>query len=101
MFGQDELDQLRMRKQLLMLESDANRLTLTAEWQRLRSPEFWQSKASHAVRQHPLVTAALAAVAGVVAIKAVRRPGAVLGWLGGLSGAGSTLLSVWKLFRPK
>ena len=101
MFGQTELDHLRLRKQLLVLESDANRLTLNAELQRLRSMEIWQKEIGRAVRQHPLLSAALALGAGVVAIKAVRRPGAVLGLLGGLGGAGSALLSAWKLFRPK
>jgi hypothetical protein len=101
MFGQAELDRLRQHKQLLMLQSEANRLTLTADLQRLRSLEFWQNETSQAARRHPLLTAALAVGAGIVAVKAVRKPGELLGWLGGLSGAGSALLSAWKLFGPK
>jgi hypothetical protein len=101
MFGQAELDRLQQHKQLLVLQSEANRLTLTADLQRLRSMEFWQNETSQAARRHPLLTAALAVGAGIIAFKAVRRPGALLGWLGGLSGVGSALLSAWKLFGPK
>ena len=101
MFGQTELDRLQQHKQLLVLQCDANRLTLTADLQRLRSLDFWQKETSQAARRHPLLTAALAVGAGIVAIKVVRKPGALLEWIGGLSGAGSALLSAWKLFGPK
>ena len=101
MFGQTELDRLQQHKQLLVLQSEANRLTLNADLQRLRSAEFWQNETSQVARRHPLLTAALAVGTGIMAVKVVRRPGALLGWLGGLSGAGSALLSAWKLFGPK
>lgn len=101
MFGQAELDRLRLQKQLLVLQCDANRLTLAADLQRLCSQQFWQNETSQAVRRHPLLTAALAVGAGIVAFKAVRQPGSVLGMLGKLGGAGSALLSAWKLFGPK
>lgn len=101
MFGKAELERLRLQKDLLVLQCDANRLVLTSELQRLRSLEFWQSEASQAVRKHPLLTAALGVGVGVLSIKAVRRPGAAIGWLGRLGGAGSTLLSVWNLFGRK
>ena len=101
MFGQVELDRLQQHKQLLVLQSDANRLTLTADLQRLRSMEFWQNETSQAARRHPLLTAALAVGAGIMAVKVVRQPGALLGWLGGLGGVGSALLSAWKIFGPK
>jgi hypothetical protein len=90
-----------LHKELLVLQCDANRLTLTVELQRIRSLEFWQNETSQVVRRHPLLTAALAVGAGIVALKAVRQPGAVLGWLGKLGGVGSALLSAWKLMGPK
>ena len=101
MFGKAEVERLRLQKDLLVLQCDANRLVLATELQRLRSLEFWQDEAGHAVRKHPLLTTALGVGVGVLAIKAVRRPGAALGWLGRLSGAGSTLLSLWNLFGRK
>jgi len=101
MFGQAELDRLRARKQLLVLQCQADRLTLAAECQRLGSMEFWQEEAGQAARRHPWLTAALAVGAGIAAIKLVRRPGALLGLLGKVGGAGSVLMSVWKMFGPK
>jgi len=101
MFGQAELDRLEQHKRLLVLQSEANRLTLRAEVERLRSLEFWQKEASQAARQHPILAAALAVGAGVAAIKIVRQPGSLLGMLGKLCGAGSALLSAWKLFGPR
>jgi len=92
---------LRQHKQLLVLQSEAHRLTLMADVQRLRSLEFWHSETSQAVRRHPLVTAALAVGAGILAIKTVRQPGSLLGLVGKLGGAGSALLSAWKMFGPK
>lgn len=101
MFGKAELERLRLQKELLVLQSDVNRLLLATELLRLRSPEFWQSGASRAVRKHPLLTAALGVGVGVFAIKALRQPAAAMSWLGRLGGAGSTLLSVWNLMGRK
>jgi hypothetical protein len=101
MFGQAELDRLRQHKRLLVLQSEAHRLTLVADLQRLRSLEFWQNETTQTARRHPLLTAALAVGAGIVAIKAVRQPGSLLGLVSKLGGAGSALLSAWKMFGPK
>ena len=99
MLGKAELERLRLQKDLLVLQSDANRLLLAADWQRLRSPENWMHEAGKLARRHPIWTAALAAAAGVLAVKAVRKPGSVLGGMGRLGKLASTALSVWKLFR--
>ena len=99
MFQTAELEQLRLRKELLVLKCDAHRMLLTAEWRRLRSPQSWWSEAGRSARKHPLLTAALGVGAGLIAIKVLRRPGAIIGWLGRLGGAGSTFWSLWKLFR--
>jgi hypothetical protein len=101
MFGKAELEQLRLQKDLLGQQGDASRLMLVAELQRLRSPQFWQGEASQAVRKHPVLTAALGVGVGVFAIKALRQPGAAMGWLGRLGGAGSTLLTIWNLLARK
>lgn len=101
MFAKTELERLRLRKELLVLQNEANRLVLAAELQRLRSPVFWQNGASQAVRKHPLLTAALGIGVGVFAIRALRQPGVAMSWLGRLGGAGSTLLSLWNLMGRK
>jgi Fe2+ transport system protein FeoA len=101
MLGKAELEKLRLQKDLLVLQSDANRLVLTTELQRLRSLGFWQGEASQVARKHPLLTAVLGVKVGVLAIKAMRQPGVAMSWLSRLGGAGSTLLSVWNLMGRK
>lgn len=101
MFGKTELERLQQRKEFLTACSDANRLMLQLEWQRFQSGAFWKREATRSLREHPLLSAALAAGAGVVAIKMLRHPGALLRWVGRFSGVGSTLISVWKMFGKK
>lgn len=101
MFGKAELERLRLQKELLVLQSDMSRLVLAAELRRLSSPELWRNEVGHAVRKHPLLTAVLGVGVGVLAIQALRQPGAAMSWLGRLGGAGSTLFSVWNLFGRK
>ena len=91
MFGNEELEKLRLRKELLVLECDTRRLLLLSEWQRLRSPEFWLDEAGQAARRHPWLTTAMGVGAGVAALQALRRPRRLLGWLGRLGGVISTL----------
>ena len=98
MFGNEELEKLRLRKELLVVECDARRLLLVAGYQRLRSPDFWLAEAGRAARRHPWLTAALGVGAGVVGIQALRRPGALLRWLGRFGGTLSTLATVRKFF---
>jgi len=62
------LKHLKAQKELLVLQSDLNRLQLVADWQRLRSPGNWISVAGGLMRRHPVLTAGLAAAAGVLAI---------------------------------
>ncbi len=98
MFGNEELEELRLGKELLVLECDARRLLLISEWRRLRSLNFWLDEAGQTARRHPWLTAALGVGAGVVAVQALRRPRQVLGWLGRLGGTLSALHSVRKFF---
>ena len=97
MFEKAELERLRTQKALLVLQSDANRLLLAAEWQRLRSAETWVNEAGSVMRRHPIWTATLAIAAGVLAIKAVRKPG--LGGLGRWGELAAAVFSIWKLIR--
>ncbi len=99
MFEKNELASLQRQKDLLVLQSDANRLLLVADWQQLRSLENWRQEAGNLARRHPLWTAALATVAGVLAVRTARKPGSSLGGIARLGKMASTALSVWKLFR--
>ena len=98
MFRKAELEELRLRKDLLVLQCEANRLLLASEWERFRSPEFWRSEAIHSASKHPILTAALGVGGGILAIQMLRRPGTVIRWLGRLVGASPVLSLVWKLF---
>lgn len=101
MFGEAELGTLRMRKELLVLKTDIDRLRLASDLQRMGSPEFWLVEAGNVARRHPVLTAALGGGAGLVAIQALRRPGTAVGWLGRLGTLSSAALSLWKLFVDK
>lgn len=101
MSGKTELEELRLQKELLVLQSDTRRLLLDLEFQRLRSPEFWRREAGQAVRTHPWLTAVLGVGAGALAFRTVRQPVAAMKWLSRLGGAGTTLMSFWKLFGGK
>ena len=98
MFGNEELEKLRLRKELLVLECDARRLLLLSQFQHLRSPDFWFDEAGQVARRHPWLTAALGVAAGVVGMQALRRPGAVLRWLGRLGGTLSTAAAIREFF---
>ena len=100
MFLEAELEELRLRKDLLVLQCDADRLLLAAEWQRLRSPEFLRGEAIHSLGRHPMLAAALGIGGGLLAIQMLRRPGVASRWLGRLGGASPVLSFVWKLFGP-
>jgi hypothetical protein len=101
MFQKAELKRLQAQKDLLVLQSDANRLRLALEWQRLRSPEHWLDGAGQAARRHPIWTAVLSAVAGALTVQTVRKPGSILGGVQGLGKIATIALSVWRLFRSK
>lgn len=101
MLQKAELERLQKQKELLVLQSDASRLLLAADWQRLRSPETWMNEAGNLVRRHPVWTTALAAGAGALAIKVMRKPGTIAGLIGRLGHLAPLVLAGWKLFKGK
>ena len=98
MVGKTELERLHLQKERLALQCDADRHMLAAEWQQLRSRDYWLAEAGKMARRHPLWTAALAAGAGVLVTQAVRKPRGTTGWLHRLVRMASTASSLWKLF---
>lgn len=101
MSRKSKLEQLRLEKNLLVLQSDANRLLLDSDWRRLRSPETWKNEAASLARRHPLWTAALAAGAGALAVNAMRKPASVTGLIGRFGNLVPLLLAGWKMFKGK
>jgi len=99
MFHKAELARLQARKDLLVLQSTANRLILTAEWQRLKSPDYWREAVAETIRRHPMVTTALTALGGLLAVRAVRKPEGLTGGISKLGRIASLAMMVWKLVR--
>ena len=101
MFAERELEEIRLRKEALVNQCDLQRAILALEYQRLRSPSFWLGEAGKTASRHPLVTAVLSAVAGLLAFKVIRRPSTTLDHLGLLGRLSSTAMSLFKLFSRK
>jgi hypothetical protein len=101
MFQATELTRLQTQKKLLVLQSRANRLLLASEWQQLRSAERWRQDALRLVRQHPILTSALATAAGVLAVRTISQPAATTASLGRLGQLMTIAFSIWKHLRRK
>lgn len=101
MFQKTELARLQARKELLVLQSSANRLVLAAEWRQIRSPDRWREEAGRLLWRHPMLAAALAAAGGILVTRAMRKPAAVSGRGGRLGRMASLALTVWKLMRSR
>ena len=97
MFRDEELEVLRLRKELLVCQCDARRLLLLSECRRLRSPRFWLDEAG----RHPLWTAGLATAAGALTVQALRRPRMILGGVGRLGRFLPALIPVLRLFAAR
>jgi hypothetical protein len=98
--GRKELDELRVQKQALVLESSLNRAVLQAEIRSLRSATTWLREASSFSRElSPLLTL-LAPLAGFLVARGARRWGSwfnrivtAVKWIGPLYG-------LWKRYAP-
>jgi hypothetical protein len=101
MFQRKELAQLRLRKEQLALQSDANRQRLVSDWRRLHSSEIWLGEILRLTRQHPLWIVTLATVAGTLVTKTLRKPSTALNGIGRLGKFVSVAFSVWRLLRRK
>ncbi len=97
MFGQEELDRLAQRKQVLLLEGELNRLALQADLNVLRTTAAWVNKATEVPRKlGPLLL--LAPLAGFLLARGSRtseswfgRAVAAARWVG-------PLYTLWKRF---
>jgi len=99
MFQNKELELLHLQKKQLALRSDVNRLRLISDWQQLRSPHNWLGEGMGLVKRHPLITAGIAAVSGILATKILRRPRTLLGGFGTIGRVASAAFTAWKLFQ--
>jgi len=95
-FGRQELEQLRLHKQTLVLESSLNRHALRSEFQQLRSAAAWMSNAARAPRQFAPLLLVLAPLAGFLLVRTVRRPDS---WVNRLASAAKWIGPVYSLWR--
>jgi len=101
MFQREELEKLRLEKEQLVFQSDAYRLQLMSDWQRLQSPEGWWDEMLGLARRHPLWFAGLASAAGALAVKTLRQPRTLMTGIGRLGELASVAFSIWRLLRRK
>jgi hypothetical protein len=101
MFQRKELAQLRLQKERLVLQSDANRQQLVSDWRRLQSPDFWLGEILRLAHRQPLWIVTLATVAGTLMAKTLRKPRTALNGIGRLGKFVSVAFSVWRLLRRK
>jgi hypothetical protein len=101
MFQGKELERLRLKREQLVAQSEANRMRWLSDWQRLRSPESWLNDFFSLAVRHPLSTTALATVSGLLTAKILRRPGQVLGGISQVGKLVPLMLALWRLFRMK
>ena len=99
MFRKNELELLRMQKELLVTQGDVQRLLLAAEWRQLRSSKNWVGESCGLARSHPIWVSLLGAAAGVLAIKAFSKTDEVSGVMGRMGKYASLALTAWRLFR--
>lgn len=101
MFAKAELTRLQQQKDLLVLQCDARRLLLAAEWRKLKSPERWLTEAGDLALRHPMWMALLTAASGALAVRTLRKPGLILGGIGQLGKLASLAFSAWRLLGRK
>lgn len=98
MVGNKELEILRLRKELIAVESDILRHRLRDDAVKLVSPDFWLANAFDSARRHPALTTAVSLGMGVASLNMLRRPGRAIGWLGRLGSLGLLGLRFWRKF---
>jgi len=101
MFQRKELEQLRLQKEQLVSQSDANRQRLMSDWQRLQSSEIWLGEILSFSRRHPLWIVTLATVAGTLVAKTLRQPRTIVKRIGQVGKLASMAFSAWRLLRRK
>jgi hypothetical protein len=97
-FGRKEVEDFRLQKQALLLQSGVNRLQLQLELQELRSSAAWLTGAARPPRHLTPLLVVLASLAGCFLIRSFRRPdslfnraAAVAKWIG-------PLYALWRRF---
>jgi hypothetical protein len=96
--GRQDLEQLRLQKQTLVLESSLNRRALVAEIDELRSATARVGNAVRASQRFVPLLALLAPVAGFFAVRKVRRPLSLVTRLAKLAKWIGPAYALWRSF---
>ena len=96
MLGRKELAALGQQKQVLLLESALNRLTLQAEFRSLRSASAWMRDVTGASRELAPLLIVLAPLAGFLVARRSRRPDS---WLSRLMAVAKWVTPLYRLWK--
>jgi hypothetical protein len=101
MVGRTAREQLRLRKQALILQSEVNRRLLESEWQQLQAATSWMGEARRLGQKARSWWPLLASVAGFLAVRGFKKSSPFLGRTGSVLSLITTALSLWKQTRAK
>ena len=101
MVGRTALELFRLRKQALLLESEANRRLLESEWQQLRSAASWMGEAKRMGQKARPWWPLLVSVAGFLALRGFKKSSPFIRSAGSVLSLITTALSIWKQTRTK
>jgi hypothetical protein len=101
MLGQKELASLDEQKQVLLLESGLNRVTLQAQVRSLRSATAWMNGVTSASRELAPLLVVLAPLAGFPLARGSRRPDSWLSRLMTLAKWVPPLYRLWEGFSAR
>lgn len=96
MFGRKGIDELELRKRVLVLESGLNRLALQAQWREVRAATAWIGQAGHTWYQVKPWLVVLAPLAGVLAGRGSGRSSGIVSRLLTMLKWARILRGVWK-----
>ena len=101
MVGRTAREQLRLRKQTLILASEVNRRLLESEFQQLRVATSWLGEAKRFGQKTRPWWPLLASLAGFLAVRGFRNSSPFLSRTGSFLNVISTAYSLWKKTHPK
>ena len=101
MVGRTAREQLGLRKQALILESEVRRRMLEGEWQKLRAATSWMGEAKRLGQKALPWWPVLAFVAGLLSVRGFKRPSPFVSRAGPILSLITTALSLWKQTRAR
>lgn len=101
MVGRTAREQLRLRKQALILESEVNRRLLESEWQQLRATTSWMGEAKRLGQKARPWWPVLASAAGFLAVRGFKKSSPFMSGAGSVLSLITTAFSFWKQTRAK